>query len=69
MRQIFDNSNSNSDGRQQPVDQPHSYDVQYDYDNQAWIVNGLYVKCGHKEPCRQHCYGTLHEGKKAPSIH
>ena len=62
--------------------------TQYDYDNQAWIVNGVYEDCGHAEPgtvvdpgqpggpggapyvakeCR--CYGRLHKGEKAPSIH
>ena len=37
-------------------------DTQYDYTNQAWVVNGRYVRCGHLLPnCG--CYGTLHEGE------
>ena len=36
----------------------------YDYDNQAWVKNGRYVRCGHPEnmPCR--CYGRKHEGEE-----
>ena len=36
-------------------------EVQYDYDNQAWIVDGVYQDCG--------CYGRVHAWQKAPSIH
>ena len=63
-------------------------DTRFDYDNQAWIVKGVYEDCGHVEPgttvdpgqpggpggepyvageCG--CYGRLHKGEKAPSIH
>ena len=38
----------------------------YDYDNQAWVLNGKYVACGHprKNGCVTcNCYGTLHEGE------
>ena len=35
--------------------------VEFDYENQAWIVDGKYVKCGH--PNCNRCYGTLNEGK------
>lgn len=38
-------------------------DIRYDYENQAWIVNGRYVRCGHVSPCG--CYGKLHEGEQA----
>jgi hypothetical protein len=44
-------------------------ETQYDYDNQAWIVNGVYAKCYHPKDMNCSCYGTLHEGEKAPSIH
>ncbi|PCH58317.1 MAG: hypothetical protein COC11_03660 [Candidatus Neomarinimicrobiota bacterium] len=44
-------------------------DTQYDYDNQAWIVNGLYARCYHSASMGCECYGRLHEGEKAPSIH
>ena len=44
-------------------------EVQYDYDNQAWIRNGVYQRCYHPKLMKCRCYGTLHEGEKAPSIH
>lgn len=37
--------------------------VEFDYKNQAWLVNGRYVACGHGQPCT--CYGTIHEGELA----
>jgi hypothetical protein len=43
-------------------------ETQYDYDNQAWIVNGLYARCYHSASMGCDCYGRLHEGEKAPSI-
>jgi hypothetical protein len=39
----------------------------YDYTRQAWVVNGVYVRCGHgtrpgfEVECQ--CYGRLHEGE------
>ena len=33
----------------------------YDYTNQAWVVDGKYVRCGHVTECA--CYGKLHEGE------
>jgi hypothetical protein len=33
----------------------------YDYDNQSWILNGRYKRCGHSTPCN--CFGTLHNGE------
>ena len=35
----------------------------YDYDRQAWVVDGRYVRCGHPDPCN--CYGKTHEGESA----
>jgi hypothetical protein len=35
----------------------------YDYQNQAWLENGRYVDCGHREPCD--CYGRRHVGESA----
>lgn len=35
----------------------------YDYKNQAWVVKGRYVRCGHPEIMDCLCYGTLHEGE------
>ena len=33
----------------------------YDYDNQAWVLKGKYVKCGHSENMNCQCYGKIHE--------
>ena len=44
-------------------------EVQYDYDNQAWIQEGLYIRCGHPEAMNCDCYGKQHAGERAPSIH
>ena len=35
----------------------------YDYNKQAWVKGGRYVRCGHGAPCD--CYGRSHEGEKA----
>jgi ferredoxin len=45
--------------------------TQYDYTNQAWIVNNKYQACGHRGKCLR-CYGTVHEGEapaKGAEIH
>jgi conjugal transfer/entry exclusion protein len=48
-------------------------EIQYDYDNQAWIINGVYQNCNHPasmaRQCEASCYGRMHQGEKAPSIH
>jgi len=36
----------------------------YDYDNQAWVIDGLYVRCGHPENMDCGCYGKRHEGEQ-----
>jgi len=36
----------------------------YDYTNQAWVVNGHYIKCGHPDSMDCDCYGKLHAGEK-----
>ena len=41
-------------------------DVRYDYNNQAWIVDGRYERCGHPETMDCGCYGRLHAGELAP---
>lgn len=33
----------------------------YDYRNQAWVVDGKYVACGHGKPCD--CFGKVHAGQ------
>jgi len=40
-------------------------ETHYDYEYQAWIENGVYVRCGHPETMDCRCYGKLHEGEKA----
>ena len=35
----------------------------YDYTNQAWTFNGLYVRCGHPESMNCKCFGKLHENE------
>lgn len=37
----------------------------YDYENQAWVENGKYVRCGHPEHMNCGCYGKAHEGEAA----
>ena len=34
----------------------------YDYDNQAWVADGRYVRCGHPESMTCGCYGRQYEG-------
>jgi hypothetical protein len=35
---------------------------EYDYKNQAWLVDGRYVPCNHIiENCK--CFGSVHEGQ------
>ncbi len=36
----------------------------YDYENQAWVKNGKYVRCGHPESMQCSCYGRIHEGEE-----
>ena len=38
-------------------------DLRFDYERQAWVVDGRYVRCGHETACQ--CYGRLHEGEQA----
>ena len=35
--------------------------TQFDYANQAWLIDGFYVACGHVA-CKN-CYGAIHEGE------
>ena len=35
----------------------------YDYEKQAWVKNGKYIRCGHPDHMRCNCYGKLHEGE------
>jgi hypothetical protein len=35
----------------------------FDYQNQAWVENGLYVRCAHPNHIECRCYGRMHEGE------
>ncbi len=39
--------------------------IQYDYLNQAYVIDGLYARCGHPDAMECNCYGKEHEGEKA----
>jgi hypothetical protein len=32
----------------------------FDYEHQAWVVNGKYVRCGHPEAMNCGCFGKEH---------
>lgn len=36
----------------------------FDYDRQAWVKNGRYIRCGHPETMHCGCYGREHEGEE-----
>jgi hypothetical protein len=35
----------------------------FDYENQAWVVDGRYVSCGHPETMNCGCFGRIHVGE------
>jgi hypothetical protein len=35
----------------------------FDYEHQAWVQDGKYVRCGHPETMQCGCYGREHEGQ------
>ena len=35
----------------------------FDYDKQAWVKYGRYVRCGHPDTMDCRCYGREHEGE------
>ena len=37
----------------------------YDYDNQAWIVDGVYQDCNHPDTMNCKCYGRINKGKRS----
>jgi hypothetical protein len=36
----------------------------FDYERQAWVIDGKYRRCGHPQNMRCNCYGRLHEGEE-----
>lgn len=45
---------------------PSTEATRYDYERQAWVVAGRYVRCAHPESMDCGCYGRVHEGERAP---
>jgi hypothetical protein len=41
----------------------------YDYDKQAWVVDGKYVECGHPKTMDCRCYGRIHAGEETKVSH
>lgn len=39
--------------------------IQYDYANQAWVIDGIYQACNHPKEMDCNCYGTEHAGEPA----
>lgn len=39
----------------------------FDYEHQAWVVDGCYVRCGHPATMDCKCYGKEHEGEETQS--
>lgn len=39
--------------------------VCFDYSNQAWVIAGFYIRCGHPERMNCKCYGKIHAGEPA----
>lgn len=37
--------------------------IGYDYNNQAWVVDGRYKCCGHPDSMNCRCYGRIHAGE------
>ena len=40
----------------------------YDYDKQAWVFDGVYVRCGHPEDMQCRCYGRKHAGENDEEV-
>jgi hypothetical protein len=55
--------NTQGDREREAGRQPKGPVSQFDYTNQAWVVNGRYVRCGHPDwmPCG--CFGRSHVGE------
>jgi len=37
----------------------------FDYDRQAWVVDGKYVRCAHPQSMKCNCYGRIYAGQEA----
>ncbi len=43
-------------------------DIWFDYQNQAWVIDGMYNRCGHPEEMACGCYGRIHAGEPAHAV-
>lgn len=41
----------------------HAAPLAYDYTNQAWLRDGVYVSCGHSAAMNCGCFGRIHAGE------
>ena len=39
--------------------------IEFDYMNQAWVIDGRYIACTHPDAMNCDCYGTRHAGELA----
>jgi hypothetical protein len=46
---------------------PYQSSERFDYDRQAWVKDGRYVRCGHPENMDCGCFGRAHAGELAPA--
>lgn len=42
--------------------------TQYDYINQAWLIDGIYTDCGHNADVTCGCFGRMNKGTKHADI-
>jgi hypothetical protein len=40
----------------------------FDYEHQAWVREGKYMRCGHPETMQCGCYGREHEGEPSSKV-
>ncbi len=43
-------------------------EVEFNYDYQCWIVNGVIKRCGHPETMNCKCFGKTHAGKSLAQV-
>ena len=65
---LIDNSFSTlnqSLGRSAIASKKQPRDIWFDYTHQAWVVDGKYQRCGHRDFMDCGCYGRIHAGESA----
>lgn len=48
-----------------PLEQVPVGETFFDYQNQAWVIGGVYQRCGHPETMGCDCFGRIHAGERA----